>query len=997
MVPLVSMTWLICATVGLTPDATPALRQELIEGSNLIENPSLEQITDGLPAGWIQSTWSGDPVFEVEDAFAHTGDRCVKIHSENGADASWSFRVGLKPNTRYRLSAWIKTENIAAGGYGAQLNLHELQHEGKSPPLKGTNDWQEVVSEFNSGQHESLLVNLLFGGWGRATGTAWFDDVRLVELSEPVTPVLVHDEATELFETRVLPILQEHCFSCHGSGDKVSGGLVLTNRADLIAGGDSGHAIDLESPEDSLLLEAINYDSYEMPPDGQLPDADIEAITEWVRAGAPWKGTEMVRDADEDHDGVPQVNDETRQWWSYQPVQRPETPVIEDAWVANEIDAFILDQLRSAGLEPNGQADRRALIRRVYYDLTGLPPEPHEVTEFLANDSSDAWEQLIDRLLASPHYGEKWGRHWLDVVRYAESNSYERDGTKPFVWRYRDYVIRSFNEDKPYDQFLVEQLAGDEMNNVTPERIIATGYYRLGRWDDEPADPKQAWYDDMDDVLATTSQAMLGMTINCARCHDHKIDPVPQADYYRMLAFFRNVRRYGVRAHETVVDASVRVIAHSDAQKMYRAEMQQYHADVEDNELALETIEEIVKEDFIPVEHEEFQHEMNRVRLVRARAGDVITSEQADEYEVLFKEMQRLRRSKPAALESALCVKETGADPKVTHVLIRGNAHVPGDEVQPGFPSVLSPPEPEIEMPAEGNSTGRRMALARWIASPDNPLTARVMVNRIWQHHFGRGIVRSSSDLGFQGIAPTHPKLLDWLASEFVRRDWSIKALHKLILMSSAYRMSSDFSQSAYDVDPINDKFWRFDMRRLTAEEIRDSILAVNGTLNRDKMFGPSIFPVLPDEVLQGQSMPGDGWGDSAPEDLTRRSIYIHIKRSLPVPLMANFDVADPDSPCPVRFNTVQPTQALGMINSDFIAQQAEQFAEYLQREIPDDLDAQIKLALARVVQREPSTDEINRGVAFVNSVIDSGKDQQQALQQFCLVALNLNEFLFLD
>ncbi len=997
MLPLVSLAWLICGLYSALPNAPAPVQEEVTEGPNLIENASLEEVRNGLPAGWTQSTWSGNPVFEIEESFARSGERCVKIHSEEGADASWSFHARLKPNTRYRLSAWIKTENIDAGGYGAQLNLHQLQHEGKTEAIRGTHEWRQVTSEFDSGPHDTLLVNLLFGGWGRATGTAWFDDVRLVELREPAMPVLARDAAGELFETRVLPVLREHCFSCHGEGDKVRGGLVMTNRADLIAGGDSGEAIDLESPEDSLLLEAITYDSYEMPPDGQLPDADIEAITQWVRAGAPWKGTEMARDVDENHAGVPQVNEETKQWWSYQPVPRPQPPALDDPWVQNEIDAFILKKLDNAGLQPNPQADRRALIRRACYDLTGLPPEPDEIASFVADDSPDAWENLVDRLLASPQYGEKWGRHWLDIVRYAESNSYERDGTKPFVWRYRDYVIRAFNDDKPYDQFLIEQLAGDEMNNVTPERIIATGYYRLGRWDDEPVDPKQAWYDDMDDVLATTSQAMLGMTINCARCHDHKIDPVPQADYYRMLAFFRNVRRYGVRAHETVVDASVRVIAPQEAREKYRAEMEQYHADVQDNRRALEVIEEIVKEDFIPVEHEEFKHEMNRVRLVRARAGKVITNEQADQYAALFEEMKRLRRSKPAALESALCVKETGVDPEDTFVLVRGNPHVEGEQVDPGFPSVLSPPEPEIEVPVEGQSTGRRMALARWIASPDNPLTARVMVNRIWQHHFGRGIVRSSSDFGFQGTLPTHPQLLDWLASEFVARDWSIKAMHKLVMMSAAYRMSSAFSQQAYDVDPLNDNFWRFDMRRLTAEEIRDSILAVNGTLNRDSMFGPGIFPKLPDEVLQGQSMPGQGWGKSSRQDRNRRSVYIHIKRSLPVPLMASFDVADPDSPCPVRFNTVQPTQALGMINSQFIAEQATAFSKYLKLEVPDDLRGQISLALTRVLQREPTTTEIDRGVAFVNHVHTTGTDPEQALKQFCLIALNLNEFLFLD
>ena len=620
------------------------------------------------------------------------------------------------------------------------------------------------------------------------------------------------------------------------------------------------------------------------------------------------------------------------------------------------------------------------------------------MAEFEVDEAPDAYAQLVDRLLESPHYGEKWGRHWLDVVRYAESNSYERDGTKPFVWRYRDYVIRSFNEDKPYDLFLMEQLAGDEMDEVTAERIIATGYYRLGLWDDEPADPQQAWYDDMDDVLATTAQGMLGMTLNCARCHDHKIDPVPQEDYYRMLAFFRNIRRYGVRAHQTVEDASVRVIAPPAAREEYRAQMQEYRDQVQQNRQAMEAIEAIVRTDFMPVEHEDFKSEMNRVPLVTQRAGGVITEDQAQQYQALFNEMRRLRGARPAALESALCVKETGVQPLPTHVLVRGNAHVPGKAVEPGFPSVLSPADPLITPPNSGNSTGRRLALARWIVDPANPLTARVMVNRIWQHHFGRGIVRSSSDFGFQGTLPTHPLLLDWLASEFVAADWSIKAMHRLIMNSQTYQQSSAFDALAYEKDPVNDLFWRFDGRRLTAEEIRDSILAVNGSLNLETLYGPSIYPIIPDEVLQGQSVPGADWGDSSPEERNRRSVYIHVKRSLPVPMLSIFDVADPDTACPVRFNTVQPTQALGMINSDFMKWQSTAFAESIAREVPQDIPGQVRATLLRVLQRIPSETEVQRGVDFIRAVqSEDQRDRQEALRQFCLITLNLNEFMFLD
>ena len=965
-------------------------------GPNLIENASLEEIENGLPKGWKQSIWSGKPIFSIEEQMARSGDRCVKISSSDGADASWSFPVQLKPNTDYLLSAWVKTDEVAAGGLGAQLNLHELQFEGKTDSIRGTHDWTHLQSEFNSGPRSKLLVNLLFGGWGRATGSAWFDDVKLVEIKQP-KPNMSRDEALVLFESKVLPVLRDRCFDCHGGGDKVRAEFVLTNRDDLLKGGESGPAIDLDSPLDSLLLEAINYESYEMPPEGKLADDEIDAITKWIQMGAPWKGEGFKPESAGHAEMAPAVNEETRRWWAYQPVQRPAPPAAGQGWANNEIDAFIFARLEQMGLAPNDPANRRSLIRRAYYDLIGLPPTPEEVRHFVNDEAPDAYEKLIDRLLASPHYGEKWGRHWLDLVRYAESNSYERDGTKPFVWRYRDYVIRAFNADMPYDQFIIEQLAGDEMTDVTPDRIIATGYYRLGKWDDEPVDHEQAWYDDLDDVLATTSQTMLGMTLNCARCHDHKIDPVPQKDYYRMLAFFRNVRRYGIRAHETVVDASVRVIASEEAQQRYADEMQAYHEAVRTNRESLESIEEIVKPDFIDVEHEEFKHDMNRVPLVKKRAGGVITQEQAAEYATLFAEMKRLRREKPAALAAALCVKENGDTAPETHLMIRGNAHAPGELVTPGFPSVLSPPEPVIDVPQHGLSSGRRLALARWIASPDNPLTARVLVNRIWQHHFGRGIVRTSSDFGFQGSKPTHPQLLDWLASELVSGEWKIKRLHKMIMMSATYRMSSTQNEEAFAKDPLNDAFWQFPMRRLTAEEVRDSILAVNGSLNKDKMFGPSIYPIIPQEVLHGQSRPGENWGKSSPEDLARRSVYIHIKRSLPVPLLASFDVADPDSPCPVRFNTVQPTQALGMINSGFLNRQASVFADYLLQHAPDDLSEQIKLALHRATQREPTESEIRRGLDFVNLMEKDDVERKQALEHFCLIALNLNEFLYLD
>ncbi|MCH2178761.1 MAG: DUF1553 domain-containing protein [Mariniblastus sp.] len=972
---------------------------------NLVVNNSFEKGSEGAAKSWENNIWSGEPEFAISSDVGRTGKRSASISSTVGADGSWSYRLPVKRNTDYQVSAWVKTENVQGGGLGALINLHELQLEGKSEGLKGDNDWTEIRMEFNSGRHDSLLLNCLFGGWGQVTGTAWYDDIQVVEVKqERDVPEMSPEQAGEFFETKVLPVLKENCFNCHGSGDKIRADFVMTNREDLLAGGESGEAVDLQSPLDSMLLSAINYDAYEMPPSGKLPQEDIENITTWIELGAPWKGEQFKPEASSEGHSVPTVNEETKRWWSYQPVQRPTPPNVQSDWTTNEIDQFVYHQLAEKGLQPNGKASKKSLVRRAYYDLTGLPPSPDEVQAFVDSTSPNAWGELIDQLLDSPHYGEKWGRHWLDLVRYAESNSYERDGTKPFVWRYRDYVIKSFNADKPYDQFVREQLAGDEIPDRTPETLIATGFYRLGKWDDEPVDQKQAWYDDMDDVVATTGQAFLGMTVNCARCHDHKIDPIPQSDYYSMLAFFRNVQRYGVRGHDTVLRQSTRPIVPVAKQELYAAEVKQYEKDVRDNREYLKRVAELVKPDFIPVEHEEFKHEMNRVPLVKKRVGkklggSVFTEAKYEEYKTQFERMKFLRSNRPKQLEAALCVTEKGSQAEPTFVLIRGNANAEGDEVQPGFPSVLSPPDAVVETPADGKSTGRRTALANWIVAPQNPLASRVMVNRIWQHHFGRGLVRSANDFGFQGTLPTHPELLDWLAAEFVDGDWRMKTLHKKIMLSSTYQMSTTANEKSLAADPTNENLWRFEMRRLTAEELRDSILAVNQTLNREKMFGPSIFPKIEKEILQGQSRPGENWGNSSPEDVVRRSVYIHIKRSLPVPIMQSFDVADTDSSCPVRFNTVQPTQALGMLNSQFVNDEAERFAKQVVEEVPGDLAGQVALILSRVMQRQPTAVEVQQGVDFVRAVDPQEvKDPDLGpLKLFCVVALNLNEFIYLD
>ncbi|HUG70069.1 MAG TPA: PSD1 and planctomycete cytochrome C domain-containing protein [Pirellulaceae bacterium] len=807
-------------------------------------------------------------------------------------------------------------------------------------------------------------------------------------------------EQIKFFAAEIKPILVEHCFKCHGAKGSPKGGLFLTSRQGLLKGGDTGPAVSLESPRESVLLDAVNYESYEMPPSGKLPQATIAALTKWVEMGLPWTPGDEVEHAETDEHGPPPVNDETKKFWSFQPVTRPEIPAVNYLrWVQTPIDAFVLQGLEEAGLQPSPPATKTALLRRAYYDLIGLPPSPEEVQAFLSNDAPDAFERVVDQLLESPHYGERWGRHWLDLVRYAETNSYERDGDKPFVWRYRDYVIRSFNADKPYDQFVKEQIAGDELDRVTSDSIIATGYYRLGIWQDEPVDPKQELFEDLDDLVRTTGEVFLGMTVGCARCHDHKLDPIPQADYYGMLAFFRNVQRLGERSHESVLAASVRVLGTEDSVQHFEQLVREHKEATNENQKELGRLDRRIRADLVGVENDEWKAEQARIGIAKTRIGKILTPEEFERYVALTADRDQLRQFRPPGNEQALCVKEHGRTSPPTHVLIRGNAHVAGEAVEPHFPSVLSPPPPQVDLPAEGvESTGRRLALAKWLASRDNPLTARVMANRIWHYHFGRGIVRSTSDFGFQGIAPTHPELLDWLASEFVDGDWRMKRLHKLIMLSSTYQMSSQPNEQAFAKDPINNLMWRFDMRRLSAEEIRDSILAVNGSLNREKMFGPSVFVSIPAEVLAGQSRPGEGWGQSSPEDRARRSIYIRVKRSLVVPMMASFDGADTDASCPIRFVTTQPTQALGMLNSDLINEQADVFAKYLMAEAGSSIDDQIALGLRRATQREPTVEEIQRGEKLITTLQQKYQlSPEAALKQFCITALNLNEFMYLD
>jgi hypothetical protein len=729
----------------------------------------------------------------------------------------------------------------------------------------------------------------------------------------------------QFFETKVRPVLVENCYKCHSvDSEKIKGGLRLDSRESILKGGDSGPAIVPGDPEKSLLIAAVRYTDKElqMPPKNKkLPDRQIADITTWVKNGAPWPKDDKAKSA-RTNTGF-QISEKDRSYWAFQRIQRPPVPEVKQrSWLLNPIDAFVLTELESKGLKPNQRATRRELIRRAYFDLIGLPPTPEEVAAFEKDRSPNAFEKVVEDLLARPQYGERWGRHWLDVARFAQSNGYERDGEKPLAWRYRDYVIAAFNEDKPYDRFIIEQLAGDELPDATRDSIIATGFQRLGVWDDEPDDKRMAEFDELDDIISTTSGAFLGLTLSCARCHDHKFDPISQTDYYQFLAFFRNVRP-------------------SEAPK--------YTLD---------------SANYLPLDAPEKIKTWSEERDAKIKALER-QLEAAKENQKALREAIKKTKEDTGAFEWALGVRER--KPVPTHLLIRGNAGSPGPEVQAAFLTVLGGNAlPISRANSRFDSCGRRLTLARWIASSENPLTARVMVNRIWQHHFGRGIVKTTTDFGRAGTPPSNPKLLDWLASEFIRCGCSVKKLHRVILMSNAYQMSSRCEdREAERVDPGNDLLWRQNLRRLEAEAIRDGILTVSGELNL-KMGGRGFFPHLAGEVLAGASRPGLDWQKTTIAEQSRRSIYSYIRRTMLIPANEAFDYSNTTSPLGERPITTVAPQALMLLNDDFVQHQAKSFASRIRREAGQNRTRQLRRAYHVAFGRDPEPGELRTGLEFL-------------------------------
>ena len=796
----------------------------------------------------------------------------------------------------------------------------------------------------------------------------------------------------------VLNLLETHCVRCHG-GEKTKSGLDLSTREMLLRGGESGAAFSPgESVETSLFYQMIAHlEEPGMPhKEDMLPAPAIEQIADWLRAGAPYPRALNTQPGNAKPQPDFVITPADREHWGFQPVHRPEVPAVKNsAWPKNPIDRFILAAQEANSLQPSSPASRKTLIRRVTFDLIGLPPTPAEVEAFARDSSPNAYEKLLDRLLASPHYGERWGRHWLDLARFAESDGFEHDAVRPNAWRYRDYVIRAFNSDKPYDRFILEQIAGDELFPGDSEALTATAFNLLGPDMVDSADQIQRRRNTLNDMTDTTALAFLGMTIGCARCHDHKFEPISHRDYYAFQAFFAPAKF----RHDAPVAAVHEREAHEAALREYNEQTGALQAAIAELEAPVRQVlyeGKLAKlsaeaqaahrtpKDKRTTEQENQIQETAGLLTVRPRElVAAMTKADRNRHKQLQEELAPFPKPKPLPATLAL---QTGP-PVKTHVLHRGDYSQPLEEVAPAVPEVLR--ETGAAIPPAASPATARAALAQWIANPVHPLTARVMVNRIWQHHFGRGLVPTPSDFGTHGQKPTHPELLDWLASEFVARGWSVKRMHKLMLLSATYQQASRIDnldtrvETATARDPENRLYWRMNRQRLEGEAIRDSLLAISGELN-PKSGGPGVFPPIPKELFAGAK----GWTPSVnPRDHARRSVYIFARRNLRFPFLEVFDAPDNNLSCPNRESSTTAPQSLTLLNAEEVLSAAARTAEQIEREA-ESSDARIDQAYCLILGRGPTEKERTLSREFL---------AQSPLEELCRALFNLNAFVYVD
>ena len=812
------------------------------------------------------------------------------------------------------------------------------------------------------------------------------------------------DEQHVFFEAKIRPVLLNTCFGCHG-GDEVNNGLRVNTREALLEGGFNGPAIVPGRPEASLLLEAIRYDDsayVQMPPDEKLPNHVVADFEDWVKNGALWPAESAWQ---------AEVAEPSAPHWSFEPVNPVEPPVPSNAWSDHPIDRFISDGWRAHELSPNPLVEKRTLIRRVYFDLIGLPPAPEAVSAFVNDTSPDAFENLVDNLLASPRYGERWGRHWMDVIRYADTAGDNADYPIPEIHQYRDYIIDSFNADKPYNQFIQEQLAGDllakgEAPENFAEQVIATGFVALSRR--YGTAPYELRHLIIEDSIETMGRAFMGLTLRCARCHDHKFDPVTMEDYYALYGIFASTQypytgseifRFGSERRMNFVpllppeQVQPKVDSHRKQLAKIQADMDQLEREslLAKKRDELNILVESVGKEIAALEEtgEDTEAIESQKQMLSERRERV--KRQIDKKKKELKQ-QLARSDLPDDLPQAYAVQDgTAVD---IPIQLRGNPKESGPVVMRNSPRFLSG-DKSLDIPS-GQSG--RLQLAEWLTDRANPLTARVMVNRIWQYHFGKGIVPTPSNFGRSGVMPTHPKLLDYLANRFVESGWSIKAMHRLILSSKVYQLASDYNTQNASIDPANAYYWRFDRRRLEAEAIRDAMMATSGLLRLNPPGGHPFPPVRTWRWTQHFPFKKKTYPSN------HRSVYLMTQRLQRHPFLGLFDGPDTNTTTGKRMNSTVPQQSLFLRNHPWVQEQAAAFANRL-IESSKDFAQRVNRAHQFAYGREAYTDEQQRATEYIAQVsqelnaydMTSEQRELETWSSYARVILTANEFLYID
>ena len=910
-------------------------------------------------------------------------------------------------------------------------------------------------------------------------------------------------DAAEFFEKRIRPVLANKCQACHNSGLK-TGGLDLSSAEGFASGGQSGPVVSTEAPAESRILQVIRYqDRIKMPPAGMLPEDEIASLAAWVDTGAHWPGVPDTDAPSVAAQGGDRFTAEERNFWAFQKVQDPAPPAVKDVdWVRSPLDRFVLARLEAANLRPAAPASRLTLLRRASYDLIGLPPSEKLIADFLGDDSPRAFEKVVDQLLASPRYGERWGRHWLDVARYADSTGNDEDHRYPYAWRYRDYVVEAFNQDRPYDEFIMEQLAGDLLHpgeSIEKRRrgIVATGFLALGPKALAQQDKQRMLYDVWDEQLDVVSKGFLGLTVTCARCHDHKFDPIPTKDYYSLLGMFASTRSFTAMGRtvskllftplvpeteyqaykdhkesignkkfeiEDVVDQELQAyvsklsprladymlvagnaggeeqaealaaehdleapilrkwIDYVRPREVRRPHMDEWRQASDSNRSQTaaayqkrfqerleewnetlrkwrERVRRMLKEMNMPPPprpkfepgQDRFFHEVYFAGtgpfFLEEKAQDGVFSQESNRRLALYRqELKQLEGTLPPEPAMACAVEE--GDPVRQRVFVRGDYNNLGEEAPKRFPLILAGAEQEPISAGSG-----RMELARWLTEPDHPLTARVMVNRIWQGHFGQGLVRTPNNFGKLGTPPTHPQLLDYLARRFIREEWSIKKMHRLIMNSATYRMGSRMTPAKRLRDPQNQLLSRFERRRLEVEEIRDGLLSLDGSL--DLTMGGTLQTGFGTDTENSNDRLS-----LKPETVHRRMVYLPLRRANLPTLLNLFDFGDATTSMGKRSHTNVAPQALFMMNSEFVADRARNLATRLEKEETDSAK-RIDRAYIITLNRMPEAEERQAALAYLGDFTGkfgrpegSGLD---ALGSFCRILMGSNDFMYVD